>query len=219
MSIEKPANPDTGSAGRPEQALQDIRQMMERSSRFISLSGLSGITAGVCALVAAWIARVVIDSPGSAQPTNGSGSLLQDPRVIRLVALGAGTLFLALTSALLLTLRKARKDNKPLWDHTSRRLLWNVMLPVLAGGLFILGMLEQGEWRFISPACLLFYGLGLVNGSKYTFSNIRYLGYGQVLLGLACLWIPGYDLVFWAFGFGVLHIFYGAIMWWKYERN
>src|SRR5881398_1011059 len=40
--------------------LKDIKRMMERSSRFISLSGLSGIAAGVCALVGAWLANNVI---------------------------------------------------------------------------------------------------------------------------------------------------------------
>ena len=33
------------------QNLAEIRSLMERSSRFISLSGLSGVGAGVCALV------------------------------------------------------------------------------------------------------------------------------------------------------------------------
>ena len=41
--------------------LHDIKQMMERSSRFISLSGLSGIAAGVCALVGAWFAGDVVN--------------------------------------------------------------------------------------------------------------------------------------------------------------
>ncbi len=48
------------------ETLKDIKQMMERSSRFISLSGLSGIAAGICALVGAWLAYTVIDG--------GSGS-------------------------------------------------------------------------------------------------------------------------------------------------
>lgn len=218
MSIK--SNPSTGS-DRPEQTLQDIRQMMERSSRFISLSGLSGIAAGLCALVAAWIARGILDVSGDyfSKHPGDPGQLLRDILVLRLLALAAGTLCVAFFTAFLLTRRKARRDNLPVWDHTSRRLVWNVMLPVMTGALFIAGMLWQGEWRFVAPACLVFYGLALLNGSKYTLSDIRYLGYLEMILGLACLWFPGHDLVFWTAGFGVLHIVYGTMMWWKYERN
>ena len=88
-----------------------------------------------------------------------------------------------------------------------------------AGGLFILGMIYYNEWRFIAPACLLFYGMALVNASKYTLSDIRYLGYCEIILGLINMLFIGYGLYFWAAGFGVLHILYGAIMWYKYERK
>ena len=38
------------------ETLQDIKKIMERSSRFLSLSGLSGIAAGICALAGSVIA-------------------------------------------------------------------------------------------------------------------------------------------------------------------
>jgi len=90
---------------------------------------------------------------------------------------------------------------------------------MMAGGFFIMAMLQYSEWRFVAPACLVFYGLGLVNGSKYTLSDIRYLGFFEILLGLINTQFIGYGLYFWAIGFGVLHIIYGFVMWWKYERN
>lgn len=105
-----------------------------------------------------------------------------------------------------------------MWDYTSRRLAWNMLIPLAAGGAFILGMLRYDAWIFVAPACLLFYGLALVNASKYTLTDIRYLGYCEILLGLANMLFPGYGLWFWAAGFGVLHIIYGAIMWVKYEK-
>jgi hypothetical protein len=102
---------------------------------------------------------------------------------------------------------------------TARKLMWNVLIPLISGGLFILALYQRSDWNFIAPACLVFYGLALVNGSKYTLSEIRYLGYLEIILGLLNTQFVGYGLYFWAVGFGVLHIFYGVIMWFRYERR
>ena len=80
-------------------------------------------------------------------------------------------------------------------------------------------MLQHNDWRFVAPACLVFYGLALVNASKYTLTDIRYLGYCEIIVGLLNMQWIGQGLYFWAFGFGVLHIVYGILMWWKYERG
>lgn len=202
----------------PGEALRDIRQMMERSSRFISLSGLSGISAGICALVASWVARNMLSKYESGIPGSSRYGAM-DLLTLQLFGLAVITFVLAFAVSFLFTYKRAQKLQLPVWDHTSRRLLWNVMVPIAAGALFIIGMLKYNEWRFVAPACLVFYGLGLINGSKYTLSDIRYLGYLQIILGFINMWYVGYGLVFWALGFGVLHIVYGAIMWFKYESK
>jgi len=74
-------------------------------------------------------------------------------------------------------------------------------------------------YGMVTPSCLIFYGLALINGSKYTVSEVRYLGYLELVLGIVNLWATRYGLYFWAAGFGVLHILYGIVMWNKYERN
>ena len=102
---------------------------------------------------------------------------------------------------------------------TSKRLTINLMIPLITGGLFILAMLQNDEWRYVAPACLVFYGLALVNASKYTLTDIRYLGYAEIVLGLINTQFIGYGLYFWAAGFGLLHIIYGFSMWWKYDRS
>ena len=203
------------------QEVKDIRQMMERSSRFISLSGLSGIAAGVFALIAAAIARYVIfknyyvdyDNRGSFE-----GDAFRDLK-IQLMGLAAIVFVAAFVTAFYFTWRKSTKQGVSLWIHTSRSLMWNMLIPRAAGGFFILGMLQYNDWRFVSPACLVFYGLALVNASKYTLTDIRYLGYCEIVLGLINMQWIGYGLYFWALGFGVLHIIYGVLMWWKYERK
>lgn len=201
------------------EALQDIKKMMERSSRFLSLSGLSGVAAGVLALVGAFLARNWINSYYSVYDTRGySGEEFNQLRN-RLLLLAIGVLAAALIASFYFTWRRASNHKLPVWNLTSRRLAANMLIPLVSGGLFILAMLQHSEWRYVAPASLIFYGLALVNSSKYTFTDVRYLGYLEILLGLVNTQFINYGLYFWALGFGVLHIIYGVIMWWKYDRN
>ncbi|MET0391554.1 MAG: hypothetical protein ABW019_00380 [Chitinophagaceae bacterium] len=203
------------------QDVRDIRRLMERSSRFISLSGLSGVAAGSWALAGAWVARNIVFSDYYTD-YNARGFFTDVDFAalkVKLLGLAAGVFLAAFLSALYFTWRKSNRQGLSLWDHTSRRLFWNMAIPLATGGLFIFGMLQHNEWRFVAPCCLLFYGLALVNASKYTLTDIRYLGYCQIVVGLLNMQWIGYGLYFWALGFGVLHIIYGVIMWWKYERK
>jgi hypothetical protein len=200
-------------------ALKDIRKMMQRSSRFISLSGLSGIAAGIWALIGACFAHNRITKYYTNYAHEGyAGRNFTELRT-NLFLLASAVAGLALITALYFTWRRAGKNKLPLWDHTSKQLIINTAIPMIAGGLFIIAMLQYSEWRFVAPACLIFYGLGLVSGSRYTLSDIRYLGFSEIVLGLINTQFIGYGLYFWAIGFGVLHIIYGFVMWWKYERN
>jgi hypothetical protein len=200
-------------------ALNDIRKMMQRSSRFISLSGLSGIAAGIWALIGAYFAYDWITEYYNNYAHEGyTGRNFTGLRT-NLFLLASAVAGLALITALYFTWRRAGKNKLPLWDHTSKQLVINTAIPMITGGLFIIAMLQYSEWRFVAPACLIFYGLGLVSGSRYTLSDIRYLGFSEIVLGLINTQFIGYGLYFWSIGFGVLHIIYGFAMWWKYERN
>lgn len=198
-------------------ALQDIRKMMQRSSRFISLSGLSGVAAGLWALAGAWFARKELRDYYAEYHTVGI-QRIEDLRD-RLFLIAGGVLLMALLSAFYFTWRRAGKTSTSLWDHSSRQLAINTFIPLITGGLFIMAMIQQGAFGLIAPACLVFYGLALVNGSRYTISDIRYLGFFEIAIGLVSTQFIGYGIHFWALGFGVMHIIYGFIMWWKYERN
>jgi ABC-type phosphate/phosphonate transport system permease subunit len=213
----------------PLDTLKDIRRMMERSSRFISLSGLSGIAAGVCALAGAWLANNVIE--GNTQSGHNydvrelhnaglnSSTGLQTYLSNTLVQIALGVLIAALAFGFFFTYLRSRKTGTPMWGATAKRLLINVSIPMLVGGIFLLKIMDEGSYGLIAPGCLIFYGLGLLNASKYTLSEVRYLGYAQILLGIICLQFMDNGLLLWALGFGVLHIVYGVFMWWKYERS
>lgn len=207
--------------------LKDIKEMMERSSRFISLSGFSGIAAGLSALVGAWFAHSTIEEETNAGITTRSAYTVLEPETVdittilsnKLVLIAIATFVVAFISSFFFTYLRSKKTNTPIWGKTAQRLLVNVMIPMLVGGLFILKLIEFGNYGLIAPACLIFYGLALVNASKFTLVEIRFLGYAQLILGIINLWFIGKGLYFWAIGFGILHIVYGILMWNKYERN
>lgn len=198
------------------QAINEIRSMMERSSRFISLSGLSGIFSGVFALIGAYFAFNVInhfhrDSEGYIYDIRGMiFALFADAAIVLLASLFVGVV---------LTIRNSKKKGIKTWDSTAKRLLMNLAIPLFTGGMFCIILVYHGVFGLVAPATLIFYGLALLNASKYTLNDIRYLGMCEIALGLISSFYVGYGLYFWAFGFGVLHIVYGAVMYFKYERN
>ncbi len=202
--------------------LSEIKNMMSRSSKFISLSGLAGVFAGGYALMGAIIAMWLLEgnvSPFSLPDLSGSVNFLSSSIITSLVLIAIIVLVLAIGTAVYLTTRKAHKNEQQIWDTTSRRLIINFFAPLFAGGIFCLVLLQYGLIGLIAPSMLLFYGLALVHASKYTFGDLKSLGYAIVTLGLIATQFMEYGLYFWAVGFGIFHIIYGIWMYNKYDRN
>jgi len=202
----------------PLESIEDIRRMMNRSSRFLSLSGWSGISAGLIALLGALLAKIRLDGYYDEYQAEGYRvssfvELRSDLFILAMLVMAA-----ALLAGWYFTWRRSLKRGERIWDVAARKLLWSLVIPMAAGGLFIAGMLYHQEWRFIAGACLAFYGTALLNGSRYTLSEIRYLGYTVLLLSAISVFFPGKGLYFWAFGFGVCHIVYGCLML-RHERG
>lgn len=201
-----------------EKDLASIRSIMERSVKFISLSGLSGVLSGIYALIGAGIAYRTIYYPGT--PTGYSNiSILDHPASIFKLELTAFVVLVAsLATGFLMSIRKAKKLQTSLWSATSQQLMRDLVIPLTAGGAFILILLIREYYILLAPATLLFYGLGLVQASRSTYSEVMYLGLTEIILGLIGAALPGYGLILWAIGFGVMHIIYGATMYFRYER-
>lgn len=200
-----------------QEDLAHIRSMMERSSRFISLSGLSGVFAGLSALIGGLYAYQLFGLSRTSY-TDGASSYSQNVDLVnQLIYIAAIVLVCALTFGIFFTLRKSKKYNLPIWTSATKKMLFNLAVPLLAGGIFCLALLHHEIYGFVAPATLIFYGLALVNAEKYTFSDIKYLGFCELLLGFVSLFYIGYGLVFWIIGFGILHILYGLIMFKKYK--
>ncbi|MGV3509151.1 MAG: hypothetical protein ACO1N7_07675 [Sphingobacteriaceae bacterium] len=197
--------------------LSSIRNLMERSTKFISLSGLSGIMAGIYALAGAFIGYKLVY-------TKNTGLLyrdvyVNDPVVLwPLFLIAAIVLILSVITGIWLTIRQAHKKGENYWNPVSKRLVTNLAIPLITGGLFILILIFRGHFGILSSACLIFYGLALVAGSQYTFSDVKWLGICEIILGLMAALLPGYGIIFWVIGFGILHILYGSIMHFKYNQ-
>lgn len=196
--------------------LSHIRSMMERSSRFISLSGLSGVVAGLAAIIGAVYVYFVFQREGI-NYFDGDRNIFGPALVKKLVVIGIVILVVAILSGYLFTAHKSKKKGLKIWDSTTKRLLITFAVPLVVGGLFCLALLYHHLFVFIAPATLIFYGLALVNAERYTLTDVKYLGYFEIILGLLSLFFLGWGLLFWTFGFGVLHIVYGLIMHRKYK--
>jgi hypothetical protein len=202
--------------------LASIRNIMEKSSKFISLSGLSGILAGIYALIGA--ATVLFISMNMPDPGDGFKNdyhiIRKGPGLItQLGIIAALVLVASITTGLVMSARKAKKHGTTLWGNPATyRVIINLAIPLFTGGIVILTQLAFGNYEFVAPGCLVFYGLALIAASPNLYEEVRYLGYSEIALGIVCGFLPGYGLFFWAAGFGIFHIFYGALMFRKYDR-
>lgn len=204
----------------PIEDLQEIRKMMEDSSKFLSLSGLSGIFAGLTALGGAWLAKFYIET-FSKRSLHYSATGTFDEKLyeldLTLFLIALGVLILAFSFALIFTGIKAKKQGQKLFTPLAYRILRSLFIPLLFAGVFIIGLYKNGAFFVIAPAMLIFYGLALLNVSKYFSVEIKYLALCEMALGAYLAYEPGHGLLLWAIGFGVLHIIYGCVMYFRYD--
>lgn len=206
-----------GKTDETQEALREMRTIMSRSPRIISLSGWSGIWVGTIALVGAFVAYSLLQLPGYKDIGTSLSATPEhfDKYTVHIILLGIVVFSAALGGTIYFNCRKAARHGQGIWNDASRLMLGQLFYPVFSGGVFCLLFIYHGCGLFVAPTCLVFYGLALISSSRHILSDIRYLGMLDVALGCTAMFFPGFGLVFWALGFGVLHIFYGVMMWSK----
>jgi hypothetical protein len=200
------------------QDIEEIRSLMEKSSKFISLSGWAGIFAGVFALMGSYIALTYLDFNPQSLCVDPENNPFQQKQIFSVVQLALLVFLLAISFALFFTHRRAKRKDELLWTPTAKRLVMNMAVPLFTGGILILLFISKGFIGFVAPFSLLFYGLALFTISKFTFDEVKILGLIEILLGLISVYKVSLGLLFWAIGFGVVHIIYGIYVYFKYER-
>lgn len=192
--------------------INEIKNLMNRSSRFLSLSGLSGVLVGIYALLGSFYAHTLLEEKTIyIRMTSVENAAL----VLKLLLIAFFVALLSILTAIFLTRKKALENKEKIWDQTTKRMLVHFLIPLVTGGIFALILLNHEHFGIIAPITLIFYGMALLNTSKYTLDTVKYLGISEIVVGLFAAYYVGYGLFFWAFGFGVLHIVYGTIMYFK----
>ena len=190
-----------------------IREMMEKSSKFQSINGLSLIIAGLLAVAGAAFAYFYL----LRSPSLTDFNRIQETLILladALVVLG-----LAVSIITLFSWRKAKKNKQSLFNKVTMRAAYNLMIPLVAGGIFSLVLLYNGHVGYVASTTLIFYGLALINASKFTVSEIHYLGICEVIIGLLAVIYLYHGIYWWTIGFGVCHIIFGIIMYVKYDKK
>ncbi|MDR1859734.1 MAG: hypothetical protein LBR06_02275 [Bacteroidales bacterium] len=187
--------------------ITEIRRVVSASGRFLSLSGLSGILGGVWSLAGAWSVHRILCM-----------GVVGSEAVTAIAAIAAAVLALSLITGLVLTVRRARQMGASLWTHSFRQLCIQAAPPLLAGGLYIIIAVMREQYASVAALCLLFYGLALLSGARFSHKELYYAGTAEVLLGLVAALFPAAGLPLWAAGFGIVHLIYGIVMYFRYER-
>jgi len=200
--------------------IKTIRKMMEESTKFLSLSGFSGVFLGLFAIAGAMVAWFIIPEGGNISSEDYLNSLPVNEATAIKLQMGLNALvvlLLSVAAALYFSFRNATRSGRSIWTPVSKRLFINLSIPLAAGGIFALILAFQNHFQLIIPVFLVFYGLALINAGKFTYDEIFYLGIFEIITGLAASVFPDQGLLFWMFGFGILHIVYGVMMYRKYQ--
>jgi len=198
--------------------ISEVKHLIESRTKFISLTGLSGILSGIYALIGAYFAYNTIYNSQEViyydfyKLDFSAGS-------IKLMIIALTVLILALSTSWFLSARKAKKEDKTLWTKAGQRMILNGSIPLITGGIFIILLIIRSQIDLVAPSCLIFYGIALVLASNYTYQDVKWLGIIEIILGLINMLYPGHGLMFWSIGFGIMHIIYGTLMYFKYERT
>lgn len=198
--------------------ISEIRSMMERSSRFLSLSGLSGVMAGIYALSGALVAYLVFGFNPDSVTYSMTGTAGTPANISSVIIVALIILALALGTVVYLSRRNAGKRGEKMWSPTTRRLLANMMVPLSTGGILIVILIANGLTGLAAPVSMIFYGMALFTASKMTLEEVKLMGIIQIVLGLIAVLMIQYSLIIWAIGFGLVNIVYGIYMHYKYER-
>ena len=185
---------------------------MEKSSKFLSFNGLSIVFAGWFAVAGAIFASLFLKG------SFGSGYNLTQKMTV-LLADALMVLFLSVAVITFFCWKKARANHETLFNSTTRRAAYSILLPLFAGWIFSFVFLFRGDIHIVCSSTLIFYGLGLVNTSNYTYPNLNYLGITDFILGWSTLFFINSGGYFLWCGFGFCHVIFGFIMYFRYGKD
>ena len=141
------------------ESVNEIKELMERSSKFVSLSGMTAVLAGVYALAGAYVAGQLLRSED-----NREG----------LIMVASLVLIVSVVTACILSWYKAKKMRQKLFSKLTCRIAWNFSLPLLTGGLFCIALLLREHYGLVSSVMLLSSIISFFHTVNKTTFHIKY---------------------------------------------
>ncbi|MFK8060597.1 MAG: hypothetical protein AB8B78_10950 [Polaribacter sp.] len=188
--------------------ISEIKTLMSKSSKFISLSGLSGILAGVYSLLGAGYYFFGIKSED-----DFSSSIIPITVIVLIV------FFATTITTVFFTSKRSKITGEKIWGDSTKNLIVSFSTTFYIGVICILILYFKEEYTYLLALLILFYGIAIINASRHTNVIIQPLGFIEVVIGLLCIIYPEFSLWFCILGFGIIHIIYGSIFYFKYDKK
>jgi hypothetical protein len=180
---------------------------MQQNINPFSLKRYSGILIGLYGLAVVYLINIL---------TSGEQSGIELVSQLPLLFLQIGVTVIALVFIVisLVTLwirakRTVRKNDQKLWSIFTRKIRWQTLISLLIILIIIIMISNIGYFSLTTPLSLFFYGLFLLNLSRFSSIGLRYLSLAEIILAITSYFIYDKEIIFLALGFGFLPILYG----------
>ena len=193
--------------------ISEIKNMMNKSSRFNSLSGISGIATGIYAIIGSLIGYQYVTK------NNIEISNLDRFHFSLLFADLVLIIFLSLITSLIITRRKVKVDGISSGSILTKKMLSNFLIILIPSTIYVLILILNHDFVGAGSLMLFFYGASLINASHNTLEEIKTLGLIEIVLGILIILIPAFAFWIWLIGAGIIHVIFGLYMYFKHENN
>ena len=193
--IVDPPNPQSA-----RENLLYIRRTLEAAGQITAVPGKCLIAAGLIAIAGAAFNGFITGAPWASGP---------DPRA----ALATWGVVLCISVAIVCwgIYRKSMQTRAPIQLPLMRKLLWSLCPALFTGGLLTHLAVQSGHLDWLPVIWLGCYGAAVTNGGQVSVAPVRYMGLSFLVAAAgAAFSSPGAGLAWLAFGFGWLHLVFGA---------
>lgn len=193
--LREPREPDAREA---EENLRVIRALMERSTKYSTFSGVSGVVAGLASIVGCIVTRSL-----GPDPARFPAAFLVIWTAVIIVAVGADFVLMK---------RRAARVGKHVISRLGKQMVMASAPGLGAGAVLTLYMLQHNMLGDIYPFWMLAYGIAVAATGLFSQREVSILGAAFLITGAATLFAPGIGLEMMAATFGGFHIVYGLAM-------
>jgi hypothetical protein len=178
--------------------LRYIRETMERAGSFTAVPGWGGVSMGLTAIAAAFLA--------ARQHTTEAWLVTWLAEASIAFAIAGGAMAW-----------KARQARMPLLSGPGRKFALSFAPPLLVGALLTAVLYGAGDRQILPGMWLLLYGTAVVAGGSYSVRVVPVMGLCLMGTGAAALFSPAaWGNWYMAAGFGGLQIVFGIVIAKKY---